>query len=558
MREGRKQLGDLLVERGKITAEQLNEALARQRANGEPLGQMLVDSGYITETDLLKMLAEQLGLDFVDLTEYKIDLSAVAMLPHNVAKKNLVLPVGFEDNKLVVATADPTNVFIFDDLRIMTGFEIKPVVASKEDLMGATERFAQSEDVLEEASKGEETFSESQAAAKEAEEAAEEAPIVKMVNLIINQAVEERASDIHIEPQEDDMRIRYRVDGVLHEVMRSPKKIQAGLISRLKIMADMNIAERRVPQDGRIGLVVGDRAVDFRVASLPSVYGEQMVLRILEKESIMLDLEDLGFFPETLEVYRKAVGKPYGTVLVTGPTGSGKSTTLYATLNVLNVPEKNIMTIEDPVEYRLSGISQMQVNLKAGMTFAAGLRAVLRGDPDCLLVGEIRDRETALIAIESALTGHLVLSTLHTNDAPSAVTRLIEMGVEPFLIASALDCVLAQRLARRLCKYCKEKHTLTGKEVMNLGFPAEENKKYEFFKPVGCARCNNTGYKGRMGIHEVMLMSTAVGELAVKKASSDELMRNAIKEGMNTLRQDGFNKAMAGMTSLEEVIRVVA
>lgn len=557
MREGRKQLGDLLVERKKITSEQLDEALTRQKASGEPLGQILVDAGYITQTDLLKMLAEQLGLEFVDLGDYKIDLSAVAMLPNNVAKKNLVIPVGFEDNKLIVATADPTNVFIFDDLRIMTGFEIKPVVASKEDLLSAVDRYAQSEDVLEEAA-GDETFADSQAAAKEAEEAAEEAPIVKLVNLVINQAVEERASDIHIEPQEDDMRVRYRVDGVLHEVMRSPKKIQAGLISRLKIMADMNIAERRVPQDGRIGLIVGEKAVDFRVASLPSVHGEQMVLRILEKESIMLTLEDLGFFPNTLEVYRKAVGRPYGTILVTGPTGSGKSTTLYATLNAINVPEKNIMTIEDPVEYRLPGISQMQVNVKAGMTFAAGLRAVLRGDPDCLLVGEIRDRETALIAIESALTGHLVLSTLHTNDAPSAVTRLIEMGVEPFLIASALDCVLAQRLARRLCKHCKEKHQLTAKEVANLGFPSEEGKKYEFYKPVGCSRCSNTGYKGRMGIHEVMVMTPVIGELAVRKASSDETMRTAIKEGMKTLRQDGFDKAVAGMTSLEEVVRVVA
>lgn len=557
MREGRKQLGDLLVESGKITPEQLEETLARQRANGEPLGQLLVDSGFITESDLLKMLAEQLGLEFIDVGEYKIDLSAVAMLPNNVARKNLVLPIGFDDNKLIVATADPTNVFVFDDLRIMTGFEIKPVVSAKEDLLAVIDRFAQSEDVLEEAI---ETSSGADAAktAQEAEELAEEAPIVKLVNLIINQAVDEGASDIHIEPQEDDMRIRYRVDGVLREIMRSPKKIQAGLISRLKIMSDMNIAERRVPQDGRIGLVVGNRPIDFRVASLPSVYGESIVMRILEKESIMLTLEDLGFFPRTLEVFKAAIDKPYGTILVTGPTGSGKSTTLYATLNVLNVPEKNIMTIEDPVEYRLAGLSQMQVNTKAGMTFAAGLRAVLRGDPDCLLVGEIRDRETALIAIESALTGHLVLSTLHTNDAPSAITRLTEMGVEPFLIASAVDAVLAQRLGRRLCKYCKEKHTMTAQEVANLGFAVDEGKEYEFYKPVGCPRCNNNGYKGRMGIHEVMVMSQALGDLAVKKASSDELMRTAIKEGMSTLREDGFNKALAGVTSLEEVVRVVA
>ncbi len=558
MREGRKQLGDLLVESGKISPEQLEEALARQRANGEPLGQLLVDSGFITETDLLKMLAEQLGLDFIDIGESKIDLSAVAMLPNNVARKNLVLPIGFDENKLVVATADPTNVFVFDDLRIMTGFEIKPVVSTKEELLAAIDRYAQSENVLEEAIEETGSAADAAKATQEAEELAEEAPIVKLVNLIINQAVDEGASDIHIEPQEDDMRIRYRVDGVLREIMHSPKKIQAGLISRLKIMSDMNIAERRVPQDGRIGLVVADRAIDFRVASLPSVYGESIVMRILEKESIMLTLEDLGFFPRTLEMFRAAIGKPYGTILVTGPTGSGKSTTLYATLNVLNVPEKNIMTIEDPVEYRLPGLSQMQVNTKAGMTFAAGLRAVLRGDPDCLLVGEIRDRETALIAIESALTGHLVLSTLHTNDAPSAITRLTEMGVEPFLIASAVDAVLAQRLGRRLCKHCKEKHTMTAQEVANLGFPVEDGKDYEFYKPVGCSKCNNTGYRGRMGIHEVMLMSQNLGELAVKKASSDELMRTAIKEGMSTLKEDGFNKALAGITSLEEVVRVVA
>ena len=554
MREGRKQLGDLLIEQSKITKEQLDEALERQRTTGEPIGQLLVEAGRISETELLKVLAEQLGLEFVELSDYKIDLSAVTMLPQNVARKNLVLPVAFDDNKLIVATADPTNVFVFDDLRIMTGFEIKPIVSSKADLLAAIDRFAQNEGVLEEAI---ETADQVEGIA-EAEELAEEAPIVKLVNLMVNQAVEEKASDIHVEPQEKDVRVRYRVDGVLHEVMRSPKKIQPGLISRLKIMSDMNIAERRIPQDGRIGLVVGDRAIDFRVASLPSVYGEQIVLRILEKESIMLSLEDLGFFPETLSLFLKAIERPYGTILVTGPTGSGKSTTLYATMNKLNVPEKNIMTIEDPVEYRLQGINQMQVNVKAGMTFAAGLRAVLRGDPDILLVGEIRDRETALIAIESALTGHLVLSTLHTNDAPSAITRLTEMGVEPFLVASALDAVLAQRLARRLCKHCKEKQKVSGADVRNLGFEVDEEKEYEFYKPVGCPKCSKTGYKGRMGIHEVMIMNEEIGELAVKKASSEEIVRAAKKAGMKMLRDDGLNKALAGMTSLEEVTRVVA
>lgn len=556
MREGRKQLGDLLIDRGLITNEHLEDALKKQKVSGEPLGELLVKSKYVAEQDLLKILAEQLGLDFVELSEYKIDLSAVAMVPQNTAKKNMILPIGFEDGKLVVATADPTNVFVFDDLRIMTGFEVKPVVSTTEDINSAIDNYAQTEEVMEEAIgeiEGGEVGD-----ADTAAEMAEEAPIVKLVNLVINQACEDGASDIHIEPQEKDVRIRYRIDGVLHEVMRSPKRIQPGLLSRLKIMSDMNIAERRIPQDGRIGLVVGDRAVDFRVATLPTVYGEQVVLRILEKESILLKLEDLGFFPEALERYKESFTKPYGTILVTGPTGSGKSTTLYATLNVLNVPERNITTMEDPVEYRLAGINQMQVNVKAGLTFAAGLRSILRGDPDCLLVGEIRDRETAMIAIESALTGHLVLSTLHTNDAPSALTRLTEMGVEPFLIASAVDCVLAQRLGRRLCKHCKEAYEISGEDIMKLDFEAEEGKKYTMYKPMGCPKCNNTGYKGRMGIHEVMLVSPEIENLTIERSSSEAIARQAVAQGMKSLRRDGFEKALAGLTSLEELARVVA
>jgi type IV pilus assembly protein PilB len=556
MREGRKQLGDLLIERGLITPEHLEDALRKQKVSGEPLGELLIKSKFVAEQDLLKILAEQLGLDFVELSEYKIDLSAVAMVPQNVAKKNMVLPVGFEDGKLVVSTADPTNVFVFDDLRIMTGFEIKPVVSTTEDISSSIDNYAQTEEVMEEAIgeiEGGELHD-----ADAAAEMAEEAPIVKLVNLVINQACEDGASDIHIEPQEKDVRIRYRIDGVLHEVMRSPKRIQPGLLSRLKIMSDMNIAERRIPQDGRIGLVVGDRAVDFRVATLPTVYGEQVVLRILEKESILLKLEDLGFFPEALDRYRTSFSKPYGTILVTGPTGSGKSTTLYATLNVLNVPERNITTMEDPVEYRLAGINQMQVNVKAGLTFAAGLRSILRGDPDCLLVGEIRDRETAMIAIESALTGHLVLSTLHTNDAPSALTRLTEMGVEPFLIASAVDCVLAQRLGRRLCKHCKEAYEIKGEEILKLDFEAEKGKTYTLYKPKGCPKCNNTGYKGRMGIHEVMMVSPDIENLTIEKSSSEAIARKAVAEGMKSLRIDGFEKALAGLTSIEELARVVA
>lgn len=559
MREAKWRLGEILIKKGLINEEQLEKALGKQTETGEPLGKALIKMGFISEQILLSVLAEQLGLECVDLSECKIDLGAVAMIPETVAKRNHVLPIGFDDSKLIVATADPTDVFVFDDLRMMTGFEVKPVVATREDIMNAIQRYARTEGVVEEAI--EEMEVEAPRAKEEVDrltEMGEEAPIVKLANLLIHQAVEDRASDIHIEPQEKDIRVRYRIDGVLHEVMRPPKRIQPGLLSRLKIMSDMNIAERRVPQDGRIGLVVGDKAIDFRVATLPTVYGEQIVLRILEKESILLKLEDLGFLPETLEKYTSSFTKPYGTILVTGPTGSGKSTTLYATLNVLNSMEKNITTIEDPVEYRLAGINQMQVNPKAGLSFAMGLRSVLRGDPDILLIGEIRDRETAMIAVESALTGHLVLSTLHTNDAPSAVTRLIEMGVEPFLVASALDCVLAQRLARRLCSNCKEAYEISSSELLKYGFAVEKAKKFTFYRPKGCGKCKDTGYKGRVAVFEVMQVSPGIEKLAVERKSSDEIARQTIKEGMKTLRQDGFEKVVLGLTSLEEILRVVA
>lgn len=559
MREAKWRLGEILIKRDLITEEQLNKALAKQAESGEPVGKLLVKMGFISEQTLLSVLAEQLGLECVDLTECKIDLGAVAMIPETVCKRNVVLPIGFDDSRLLVATADPTDVFIFDDLRMMTGFEIKPVVTTRGDILNAIQRYARTEGVVEEAI--EEMEAETPRGKEEVErlaEMGEEAPIVKLANLLIHQAVEDRASDIHIEPQEKDIRVRYRIDGVLHEVMRPPKRIQPGLLSRLKIMSDMNIAERRVPQDGRIGLVVGDKAIDFRVATLPTVYGEQIVLRILEKESILLKLEDLGFLPETLERYKTSFTKPYGTILVTGPTGSGKSTTLYATLNVLNTMEKNITTIEDPVEYRLAGINQIQVNTKAGLTFAASLRSVLRSDPDILLIGEIRDRETSMIAVESALTGHLVLSTLHTNDAPSAITRLIEMGVEPFLVASALDCVLAQRLARRLCSKCKEAYEISSNDLLRYGFAVEKGKKYTFYRPKGCGKCKDTGYKGRMAIFEVMRMSPEIEKLTVERKSSDDIARQAIKEGMKTLRQDGFEKVALGLTSLEEILRVVA
>ncbi|MFA5867633.1 MAG: ATPase, T2SS/T4P/T4SS family [Actinomycetota bacterium] len=559
MKESRKQLGDLLVAQGVIKQEQLDEALKTQKESGEPLGRVLVKRGLVTEADLLRILANQLGLDYVDLNEYKIDLSAVSLIPERIAKKNVVLPIGFEDDKLIVAVANPTDVFIFDDLRMMTGFEVRPVVSTKEDILASISRYARADQLV-----GEGLDELTREVAGEAEEeesiaaAIDEAPIVKLANLIINQAINDRASDIHIEPQEKDVRVRYRIDGVLHEIMTPPKRVQAGLISRIKIMSDLNIAENRVPQDGRIGLNVAGRAVDLRVATLPTVYGEKIVMRILEKESIMIDLKDLGFLPDTLERYQRSFKKPYGAILITGPTGSGKTTSLYAALNVLNTIEKKIITVEDPVEYKLPGVIQVQINARVGLTFAAALRSILRNDPDIVMIGEIRDRETALISVESALTGHLVLATLHTNDAPQALTRLTEMGIEPFLSASAVDCVVAQRLARKLCKSCKEAYTPDEESLKAAGFPFEKGEKLTFYKAVGCGKCKGSGYKGRLGIYEVMLVSETIEKLSVERASSDEIGRQAVIEGMSTLKDDGYEKVRQGTTSLEEVLRVVA
>jgi type IV pilus assembly protein PilB len=389
-------------------------------------------------------------------------------------------------------------------------------------------------------------------------EVVEDAPIVKFVNLLISQAIQDRASDIHIEPTEHDLRVRFRIDGVLHEVMRSPRNIQSGVISRLKIMADINIAERRVPQDGRLSVNSTGKKVDLRVATLPTVWGEKVVMRILDNSTAMLNLSDLGFSESNYERYAKSFTKPYGMLLVTGPTGSGKSTTLYATLNIVSSPDKNVITVEDPVEYRLPGINQVQTNVKAGLTFASALRSILRSDPDIVLIGEIRDHETAQIAIEAALTGHLVLSTLHTNDAPSAVSRLIEMGIEPFLVGSALDCVLAQRLARRLCSKCKEPYTPTAQALEQARYPWHDGEPLPtLYRPAGCSACSKTGYKGRLALHEVMSVTEQIERLAVERASAETIARVARDQGMAMLREDGLAKVAAGVTSLEEIFRVV-
>jgi type IV pilus assembly protein PilB len=457
--------------------------------------------------------------------------------------------------------ADPSNVFAIDDIRAIAGSEVRTVVATATQIMETIERFYRNDSEVDAvvAAAADEHDEETDLGA--INQVVEDAPIVKFVNLLITQAVTDRASDIHVEPTETDLRIRFRIDGVLHEVMRSPRSIQGGVVSRLKVMAEINIAERRIPQDGRIGMKVGGRPIDLRVATLPTVYGEKVVMRILDKGQALMRLEDLGFLPETLGRFQTAYNKPYGAILVTGPTGSGKSTTLYAALNNINEPHRNIITVEDPVEYRLAGINQVQVNPKAGLTFASALRSILRSDPDVVLVGEIRDRETAVIGVEAALTGHLVLSTLHTNDAASTPLRLVEMGVEPFLVTSSLDCVVAQRLARRLCDKCKEPYQPTEYELTEAGWPMEQLTGGEWptlHRAMGCAACGRTGYRGRFALHEVMLITEEIERLIIERRSTEDIQKTAIMQGMITLKHDGLRKVGRGDTSLEEIFRVVA
>jgi type IV pilus assembly protein PilB len=552
-----KQLGDILLEGGHVTHEQLTTAVDEQRRLGRSLGRVLVDMGMLSEGQLVAALATQIGLKFVDLSDYPVDGSAVSRVPAPVCRRHSALPIGYDDGKLVVAMADPANVFAVDDIRSMTGLEVKSVVATKADVLAAIDRYHRGDDEMDELASAIDVADDEEDLSK-VTEIVEDAPIVKFVNLLITQAIQDRASDIHIEPTEKDLRVRFRIDGVLHEVMRSPKTITSGVTSRLKIMADINIAERRIPQDGRLSVSTNGKKIDLRVATLPTVWGEKIVMRILDNSTAMLKLSDLGFGEENYEVYSKSFVKPYGMILVTGPTGSGKSTTLYATLNIVSKPEVNVITVEDPVEYRLPGINQVQTNAKAGLTFAAALRSILRSDPDIVLLGEIRDHETAQIAIEAALTGHLVLSTLHTNDAPSAITRLTEMGIEPFLVGSALDSVLAQRLARRLCPKCKEAYTPTHGQLAEMRFPwSPDEPPPTLYRPVGCSSCAKTGYKGRLALHEVMAVSEEVERLAVARASALEIGKVAREQGMITLRDDGLAKVKAGHTSIEEIFRVV-
>jgi type IV pilus assembly protein PilB len=554
-----KQLGDILLESGLLTPQQLTEAFDEHQRAGRALGRVLVERGFLTESQLVAALAEQIGLRFIDLADYPVDGAALARVPPALCRLYNALPVGFEDGKLVVAMSDPANVFAIDDIRSLTGLEVKPAVSTKADVTTAINRYHRADHDLDDLSMAVMDASDTdEEDLSTVTQVVEDAPIVKFVNLLITQAILDRASDIHIEPTERDLRVRFRIDGVLHEIMRSPKNIQSGVISRLKIMAEINIAERRIPQDGRLSVTTNGKKIDLRVATLPCVWGEKVVMRVLDNSTAMLKLSDLGFSDDNYERYAQSFTKPYGMMLVTGPTGSGKSTTLYATLNIVSRPEINVITVEDPVEYRIPGINQVQTNAKAGLTFASALRSILRSDPDVVLIGEIRDHETSQIAIEAALTGHLVLSTLHTNDAPSAITRLTEMGVEPFLVGSALDCVLAQRLARRLCSKCREAYTPEPDALVSARFPWHDGMDLPtLYRAIGCSACAKTGYRGRLALHEVMPVTEEIERLTVERASAVEIGKVARDQGMQTLRDDGMAKVMAGVTTLEEILRVV-
>jgi type IV pilus assembly protein PilB len=555
------QLGVVLVKSGIITVDQLSEALGRAQERGGNLARVLIEDKLLTEEQFVGTLAEQLGLDFVDLADYPVDPAAAQMVTETLARRYLALPIGWWEGRLIVAMADPSNVFAIDDIRTLTGAEVRQVVATAEAVSAAITKYHRRDSEAEHIS--------AEAAASSGEddderlssikEVHEDAPIVRLVDLLISQAVSDRASDIHIEPTGKDLRVRYRIDGVLHEIMRNPRNIQNGILSRLKVMADINIAERRIPQDGRISMNIQGRPVDLRVATLPTVHGEKIVMRVIDKQTARLNLSDLGFLPANMRRYEAAYAKPYGTILVTGPTGSGKSTTLYATINILNEPTKNVITVEDPVELQLDGINQIQVNMKAGLTFAAALRTILRADPDIILVGEIRDRETATIGVEAALTGHLVLSTLHTNDAATTPNRLIEMGVEPFLAGSSLDCVVAQRLARKLCERCKQGFSPDREQLLEMGWDFSGIElPDELFRAVGCQACGKTGYVGRFAVHEVLIVNEEIERMIVEHAHSEDIQKAAVADGMVPLRQAGLIAVAGGTTSLEEVLRVIA
>mgnify|MGYP003607358247 CR=1 FL=1 len=553
--KGRKRLGELLMETQKITQDQLDQALAAQKRSGERLGRVLIKQGAITEPVLLEVLVQNLGIPLVDLSATPPDKEAARLIPMSLAERHGVIPIRKKGNRLTVAMTDPTNFFAIDDLRMVTQCEIEPVMTMEADILRAIQQTYTVTDLVEKSvsqlQKDEPLF------ASEIE-TSEDAPVINIVNSLISQAVKNGASDIHLEPMENGLRVRFRIDGVLREATSFPKNIQGSIVSRVKIISNMDIAEKRVPQDGRLQVQEEDRPIDIRASSLPTIYGEKIVLRLLDQKSAILDVDALGFSPDNLEKYKAMYRHSFGMILITGPTGSGKTTTLHSTLNELNTVAKNIITIEDPVEYRLAGINQVQVNNKAGMTFANGLRSILRQDPNIIMVGEIRDKETAEIAIRAALTGHLVLSTMHTNDAAGAVTRLIDMGIEPFLVASSVLGCVAQRLVRRVCPECRTSYTpdIDSPECVLMEGVDSTAVCRMLYKGTGCIHCGNTGFRGRVAIHEVMPMTSKLRDLTIHSYSAAEIERAAVDEGMRTMQQDGIDKALKGFTTISEVIRV--
>jgi len=586
-------VGELLLKEKRITPEQLQQALAGQKANGGKLGYNLVKMGFVKDEEITALLSKQYGIPSINLAQFQIDPAVVKLVPAETAQKYQIIPLSRSGASLTIAMTDPTNVFAMDDIKFMTGYNVEPVVASEIAITEAVQKYypmkagakgapgrpgagagaaAVGLSALDMATKGleelqalentdeVEVLEELQEISPEAlAKEGEAAPVVRLVNVLLMSAIQKGASDIHIEPYEKELRIRYRIDGILYNIMNPPMKFRDAISSRVKIMSKLDIAEKRLPQDGRIKIRFTDQGqqkeIDFRVSILPTLFGEKIVMRLLDKDKLMLDMTRLGFEQESLTKFESAIMRPWGMVLVTGPTGSGKTNTLYSSISKINTPETNIMTAEDPVEFNLVGVNQVQIRENIGLNFAAALRSFLRQDPNIILVGEIRDFETAEIAVKAALTGHLVLSTLHTNDAPSNVNRLMNMGIEPFLVASSVHLICAQRLVRRVCSECKEPNPSTPPALVQAGFTPEEAETVTPMKGVGCERCNKTGYKGRVGLYEVLEVSEELRELILVGASGLELRRKAVEEGMITLRRSGLRKVMEGVTSIEEVVR---
>jgi type IV pilus assembly protein PilB len=557
-------IGEMLLKVNLITQEQLKSALDEQKKSKERIGSVLVKLGYITEEELLTFLGQQFNIPVVDLSQYEVNPDLVRLLPEDLMQKNLAFPINRVGSKLIVAVSDPTNMAIVDAIAFKTGYTVELVLASETSLLELVNTHIEHPSELDEIIIDfDEDFEliqeEEELDVQEIQKTVEDAPVVKLVNFVLTDAAKKRASDIHIEPYEREFRVRYRIDGVLYEVLKPPFRLKNAIASRVKILSSLDIAERRLPQDGRIKLKLGKkREMDYRVSVMPTLYGEKIVLRLLDKSGLEVDMTNLGFEKQQIEQFKEAIYRPYGMVLVTGPTGSGKTTTLYSAISDLNKTTDNISTAEDPVEYSFAGINQVQMKEEIGLTFAASLRSFLRQDPDIIMVGEIRDYETAEIAIKAALTGHLVLSTLHTNDAPSTVSRLLNMGIEPFLVSSSMNLVLAQRLARRICENCKEEVKVNPKVLLDAGTKKEMLDGFKLYKGKGCDQCSNIGYRGRIALYEVMPIRDEVKEMILRGASAIELKKEAIRFGMKTLRHSGLGKAREGTTTLEEVLRVSA